>query len=457
MRAMLTMFCLLAGIVQAAFAGTARGVITWRLPPETVTNGYCTVTADGKPLDVFALPCPPKLFPFHREGDLRPYGAVFFDSDREATVEVTFPDGNVSSFTAKPPFTRVVENGGRRAALVVCANAPETDVPDRTDPRVRWFGPGVHRPKKIRLCSGDTLYLAPGAVVEAPVIGDGQDIVLCGRGILSGIPWAWTKGPAKYFCSLSGENIVLRDLAIAGSWFWTVVLNRTRHVTIDGLRILGGKVLNDDGIDVCRSDDVTIRNCFIRTQDDCIAPKWWCTNLTVENCRLWTDYANIVRVGWECDPRGGAMRDLRFRDLDVLHLSMEKRPAKHTWFNSCFCLQASAEMPIRDVLFEDVRIRAYEPGDILFVAYSGDCGPCEGGVRYAGGGRIDNVTLRDFSAPDDARMTTRLAADKPGKIGRIVFDNVAGRTDPELVNATLDGAARDGMRTESVSGDSRRR
>jgi len=414
----------------------ADGPVTWRLPPETVTNGYCRVTVDGRDLDVFALPKPPKHFDFQREADLNPYGAVFFDSDRESEVVVTYPDGNRRSFRAKPPFTRVVENTGRHDALVVCANLPETDAPDRNDQHVKWFGPGMHRPRVVRLCSGDTLYLAPGAVLEAPVIADGNDIVIRGRGIISGIPWPWGKGPEKYLCRMQGENIVLRDIAFAGSWYWTVVLNRVKHATIDSLRILCGKVLNDDGIDICRSDDVVIRNSFIRTQDDCIAPKWWCTNLTVENCQLWTDYANIVRLGWECDPKGGAMRGFRFRDLDVLHLSMEKRPASHEWFNSCFSLQASAGMPIRDILCDKVRIRAYEPGDILFVAYTGDCGNGYCGVSYKGGGTIDDVTLSDISAPDGARLTTRLSAEKPGQIGRIVFDNVTGYTAPELVNAT---------------------
>ena len=31
-----------------------------------------------------------------------------------------------------------------------------------------------------------------------------------------------------------------------------------------------------DSIDICRSTDVTIRNSFIRSQDDSIAPKWCC-------------------------------------------------------------------------------------------------------------------------------------------------------------------------------------
>ncbi len=410
-------------------SGRTVGVTAVRLPPETVTNGYCSVTAGGKVLDVFALPHPRKYFDYQRESDLRPYGAVFFEVEGETEVAGTFADGKRFSFRARPPFTRVVENGGRHGALVICANPPERDVPDRNDPKVKWFGPGRHRPGEIRLASGETLYLAAGAVVEAPVLAEGKDISVRGRGILSGIPWEWRKGPSQFCWTFHGERISIRDVTLAGAWYWALMLERTKDVTVEGVRILGGKALNDDGVDVCRSENVTIRNAFIRSQDDCIAPKWWCRNLLVENCTLWTDYANVVRLGWECDPQGGPFENLVFRNLTVCHLAMEKRPASHEWFNSAFCLQASNGQTIRDVCFDHVDFTGVEPGDIQFVAYTGPCGP------FAGGGRIDRVRLRDFTVPAGAApMITRYAAHAPGEIGTVTLENVAGRKDPELVN-----------------------
>ena len=410
--------------------GVDLPVSVWKLPLQSTTNGFCQVAVDGTVLDVFALPKPQKVLDFQRDSDLNPYGAVFFDADKTVHVDVKFPDGHKESFDARPPFTRVIENGGRHGALVVCANRLETDIPSRHDPKVKWFGPGLHRMDEIRLVSGDTLYLAPGAVVEAPVIAEGRNIKVCGRGILSGIPWSWAKGPAKYCWTFRGERIDIRDVAFAGAWYWSIVLDLAKDVTVDGIRILGGKVLNDDGIDVCRSENVTIRHAFIRTQDDCIAPKWWCRNLLVDDCTLWTDYANIVRVGWECDAQGGRFENLVFRDLDMLHLSVEKRPASHEWFNSAISLQSSAKSTLRDISFEDVRLKSYELGDILFVAYSGDCGP------YKGGGKIDRVVLRKITTPPKAEFITRLSAAEPGQIGMVSFEDVQGWNEPELFNAT---------------------
>ena len=77
-------------------------------------------------------------------------------------VVATAPDGKVERFTATGPFRRTFKPYGARNALALFGDAPETDVPDRNDPKVKWFGPGEHRPGAIRLTDGETLYLAPG-------------------------------------------------------------------------------------------------------------------------------------------------------------------------------------------------------------------------------------------------------------------------------------------------------
>jgi alpha-L-rhamnosidase len=71
------------------------------------------------------------------------------------------------------------------------------------------------------------------------------------------------------------ENISLED-----SGFWNLHLYRCRDVTIEGVRItlpsaarLGLRGPSTDGIDVDSSQDVTIRRCYISTNDDNIALK----------------------------------------------------------------------------------------------------------------------------------------------------------------------------------------
>lgn len=448
---------LLSVAVVALHAAMAETVV-WKLPEGTVSRDFCRVTADGKPVDVFALPKPQAEWT--APGHDQPYCAAFFDADREVTVEVEFlgeadpakveilprssgvkpcPSGGKKvSFRATPPFNLAVEATGSQRALIVCANTPEVAVPSKDDPKVQWIGPGLHR-RDLTVGSGETLYLAPGAVVEGALSVKGDDVTVRGRGILSGIPWKWKEGPAKNAWTFCGKRLRIRDLAFAGAWRWGLVIDRAGDVRIDNVKVLGGKVLNDDGIDVCRSHDVVIRDSFIRSQDDCIAPKWWCGNLLVENCILWTDRANAVRIGWECSTKGGKFANLVFRDIDILRLSVDKRPASHEWANCAFQVQASAETAIRDVVFDTVRFADAEKGDVMLNAATGTCGP------YKGGGTIDGLTLRRISVEGDGteRMTVRLAAcDAQHPVKGVVFEEVEGVGGTEFVNAAAPAVRR---------------
>jgi|GEM_PF-2649630 len=68
-----------------------------------------------------------------------------------------------------PAYQVTVEPDGRHGGLLLFADAPETEIPDPDDPKVHYYGPGLHRAGVIELHDGETLYLAPGAVVEGGI------------------------------------------------------------------------------------------------------------------------------------------------------------------------------------------------------------------------------------------------------------------------------------------------
>ncbi|HPK37584.1 MAG TPA: glycosyl hydrolase family 28 protein [Kiritimatiellia bacterium] len=181
-----------------------------------------------------------------------------------------------------------------------------------------------------------------------------------------------------------------------------------------------------DGIDCCGVKDTVIRNSFIHTQDDCIAVKWSAENLTVSNCIFVTDEANIVRMGYECGVHA-KFENVVFRDIDALHLAMAKRTAEKYWCNGCLLLQASHEAVMRDILFENIRLKDFEDGrDELFVAktmsiksIAGDNGPWTTPLA----GHINGVTLRNITGP---RQFTRadiklIEKDQDHKIENVKF------------------------------------
>lgn len=264
-------------------------------------------------------------------------------------------DGKEAVFTIDGPGNFLIErNGnGRKDLLLLFASPLESDAPGPDDPGVVYYGPGKHNAGLITLGSNQTLYLHGGAVVTGRVEARGENIRICGRGVLeqSGDDYY-----GQYMILLEGcrnalvEGIVLRK----NSRGWTLVARECDGVLVDHVRICGTFFGNDDGIDPVNTRDMTIRNCFIRTKDDCLAFKGMddelsnCENITVHDTMMWTDQCCTILLGDES--RAAFMRNITIRDCFVPYLSYEGYPKKF------LMLHAGEEMVIEDIRIENIDI-----------------------------------------------------------------------------------------------------
>jgi len=256
--------------------------------------------------------------------------------------------GDSIQFVLDKPCQLSIEPESRLNPLLLFANPPEANAPDKDDPDLIYFGPGIHKPGKILVGSNQTLYIAGGAIVKGGVEVTGENVTICGRGILCGNDWPWRQGPGNMIRMREARNVQVRDIILRGSWSWTIVPRNCDDVLIENVKICGSKCPNDDGINPVNSRNVTIRNCFIRTDDDCIAMKGMTAadgnveNILVEDCLLWCDRARIFLLGHES--RAEYMRDIIIRNVDVLHFTMTP-----------FLIEPGEEMTIENVLVENVR------------------------------------------------------------------------------------------------------
>ncbi len=361
----------LASLLGFCLGSAAFSAVT-RYPapaPIRLSSDY-TILADGLPIDVYAATT------HLRDGK---YSYAYFDFSGSVTVSIKskFPftncrvlplssgvvsrvTGDSLEFTLDKPQDLSIEPNGPNSPLLLFTNPPEKDVPNPGDPNVIYFGPGIHQAGTIKLASHQTLYLAGGSVVKGAIEAHGVDITIGGRGILWGDDWPWQKGPADNMAGLERcHNVAMRDVILQGSWGWTVVLMGCRSVSIDHVRICGSRVENDDGIDVCNSVDVVIRRCFIRTDDDCIAVKGLdralpSERLSVEDSTLWTDRANVFRIGFESEA-AGSMRSIQGRNLDVLHYPGTGASGEY-WSAWVWYIQPCDETPMEGMEFENIRI-----------------------------------------------------------------------------------------------------
>lgn len=342
--------------------------------------------------------------------------AVFVPAGRVAGVR--HEDGQTLSFEAQGPFRVVLERNGRVKPLLLFGNGPDATVPDRTDPSVVYFGPGEHKVGRIDLRSGQTLFLDYGAVVYGGVRASGDDISICGYGVLSGAAYGRGKGPtATLLFAHKCRRLTVKGITLTAPWGWTFAMQECDGVTVDGIRVCASRMLNDDALDIVNCRDVTVRNSFFRAQDDLIAmkgcaePRTPCGGVTVENCDFWSDWANVFRIGGESHASG--MGPLRVRDIDVLHCTPVTSPSyRERWPHAVFWIGAGAGMPMGDLVFEDVRVMSGDATLYLAIVKShvsiqgaspGELGaPGRKRVKVPCGGSVTNVLFRNVSVTGKA-------------------------------------------------------
>ena len=274
------------------------------------------------------------------------------------------------------PCQFILEAGSRHRVLHVFANPPFAyeHVPGEL-----YFGPGEHHPGVIEPESGQTVCIDEGAVVYGAILLLGKENVrIVGRGILDSSELrrgndgtegeselsarirerglsprdaAYSSGFVAYGCrNLSVEGIILRDAP-----FWAVIVrNDCRGVLIDNIKLIGMWRYNSDGIDICASRDVTVRNSFIRSFDDCLVARGAhldgentpLQDLLFENCVLWCDWGKAMEVWSGKHPF--PIERVTFRNCRIVHLSAIAMDVT-TWFGS-------SDTRIREILFEEIEV-----------------------------------------------------------------------------------------------------
>lgn len=267
---------------------------------------------------------------------------------------------NTLSFKIQKPMQLIIEPDGKNGPLLLFANPVEDFNLNLDDPNLIYYGPGEHHPTDalIRLTGNQTLYIDEGAVVYAGVYIEGDNVTVRGRGIICGNEFVWGEFSRHLIEINRSSNVDIKDVVLRGGATWSMVIRRSRNILVDNMKVVGGRAQNDDGINPVNSQDVHITNCFIRTDDDCMALKGMDDNsfnverITVENCILWCDRARIFLLGHES--RAAYMRDLIFRNIDIVHFSMTP-----------FLLEPGEEMRLENVVFEDIRINGEGQNELI--------------------------------------------------------------------------------------------
>jgi len=170
----------------------------------------------------------------------------------------------------RPMNLSVEVDGDLGQPLLVFAN-PVLEAPSKDDPKVKFYEAGrVHEAGEILLKEGETLYLEGGAVVRGVVRAVGAShVAVRGPGILDG---GGRTRKINMLVLRECRDSLLENFILLDPFGWSIHLSASRQVEMSNVRVIGWRA-NSDGLDIEYSSDVKVKNCFWRTNDDCIAIK----------------------------------------------------------------------------------------------------------------------------------------------------------------------------------------
>jgi hypothetical protein len=318
--------------------------------------------------------------------------------------------GNTLLFTLDRPRKVSVEfDGDTTHPLLVFADAPETDVPEPGAPGVVYYGPGLHElSEPLLIRSQQTVYLAGGAYVKGRLTcRDAQDIVIRGRGVLSGE--TLEKG-GENLLHLKGwrtAKALVEGITLVDSPHYVVQLEGAGH-TVRNVKLIGWH-FNTDGVGM--GPEGVVEDCFFKVNDDAV--KLYHAGMRVRDCVFWQmENGAPFQISWNMP---GAQSGFRVSNCDVLRV-------EHAWDNdneAVFNAIHGGTGVMSDYLFEDIRIENAPWRLVHLLMKKTEFAP------RTGWGGIANVTFRNITVDGpQKRPNTIRGADGAHRIENVTFENV---------------------------------
>lgn len=259
-------------------------------------------------------------------------------------------ESNTLSFSMPGPgklYIRINDN----PYIAVFADPLEKDIPS-PDSGIDYYGPGNHDIGRIDVHDNQTIYISGGANLNADIYGTAKNLRIFGRGSLNG------RLSLRDCSNLTVEGIFMRNTR-----GWTNTVTNSTGTLYENVKVFSHTgVWGLDGINPVSCKGFTVRGCFIRTRDDCIAIKsngdpeeydLSSRDILIENCIMvgW-DHADGVTLGFELN--GGQVENISVRNCDILKSAGSGRSGGH----SAFSIVCDGASDVHDILFEDIRVES---------------------------------------------------------------------------------------------------
>ena len=182
------------------------------------------------------------------------------------------------------------------------------------------------------------------------------------------------------------KDVTVRNLTLRNPCMWTQIYSECDHLLIDSVTVdAPPDCPNLDGVDVCDSRDVVIRNCNVRSEDDSICLKSLrprgLQNILVENNRIRCYRANAIKLGTATVG-------------PVSHILIRSNRVDYAWLGG-INIESVDGSAVRDVVVQDLDL--HRVGQPIFVRL--------GQRKGRNVGSMEGVTIERLRAYDTHKET----------------------------------------------------
>ena len=436
---------LLAGVFSFPCDAT---VVTYPAPAGAKLNNAYNVEVrqqgadEWMPIDVYAVKVDRTVGVKHEAATV---SMAYFDFDGVVDVRVTSneldvkdakvrplsydipvrTDGNSFTFSLDTPRNLSVEvNGEIYNNLQLFANPIDVNRPSekelnklKKDKKYHYYGPGYYDIGTLTLGSGETLYLAGGAVLNGDVhINEADDVKVLGRGMIY---------PERKIGVMVSNS---RNVEVDGIFTTQCAVGGSDKVQVNNVKVMSWYGWGD-GFNVFASNNVSYKHIFARTSDDCTTIyatrkgyKGGCRNILTEDAVLWADVAHPFMIGLHgsaaelgTDAPADTVCNIVYNDIDVIDMHENQID-----YQGVFAVIAGDNNIVRDITFENIRVENFRKGKLIDMRIAWNKKYCA-----APGQCIENVLFKDiYYNGDRSELSLMIGYDENRKIKGVTFDNL---------------------------------
>ena len=326
-------------------------------------------------------------------------------------------DGSIV-FTLPKPGYYVLETEGPHKVLHIFMESPHSF--QERDGATLSYGPGMHIAGLVRLKNHDRVYIDRDAIVFGCFTGENvEDVKIFGHGVIDGrvcervFEGGYT--PLQQSCLRfhGSKGIEIDGPILMDAPCWVLACFDCKDVDIRHVKIVGQWRYNTDGIDICNSRRVTIRDCFVRAFDDAMVIKGVppyrnkaVEDIVVERCVLWCGWGNTLEPGIET--WAPHFRNVRFSDCDLIRNS-----------RNALNISAGGSALMEGFLFENIRVEM-QTDNLPEVIQKSD------GQKYDSDGRRSFPMLLKI----DNQSYVTLGDESLGHVRNCTFRNISVLAEP---------------------------